>query len=55
MLLCKPTCNMAAIAVYRAAVAATVVGGRVVYRQGERAEADEIVARARERAEALLG
>ncbi len=37
------------------AVAATVVGGRVVYRQGERAEADEIVARARERAEALLG
>ena len=37
------------------AVAVTVVGGRVVYRQGERAEAEEIVARARERAQALLG
>jgi 5-methylthioadenosine/S-adenosylhomocysteine deaminase len=37
------------------AVAVTVVGGRIVYRQGERAEADEIVARARERARALLG
>jgi 5-methylthioadenosine/S-adenosylhomocysteine deaminase len=37
------------------AVAVTVVGGRIVYRQGERAEADEIVTRARERARALLG
>lgn len=37
------------------AVAITVIGGRVVYRQGDRAEADEIVARARERARALFG
>ncbi len=37
------------------AVASTVVGGRVVYRQGDRTEADEIVAKARERAKALLG
>ena len=36
------------------AVAVTVVGGRVVYRQGERAEAEEIIARARERAKLLL-
>ncbi len=37
------------------AVALTVVGGRVVYRQGDRTEADEIVARAREQARSLLG
>jgi 5-methylthioadenosine/S-adenosylhomocysteine deaminase len=36
------------------AVALTVVGGRVVYRQGDRTEADEIVARAREQARSLL-
>jgi 5-methylthioadenosine/S-adenosylhomocysteine deaminase len=37
------------------AVAVTVVEGRVVYRQGVRGEADEIVARARERAARLFG
>ncbi|MET0127802.1 MAG: amidohydrolase [Solirubrobacterales bacterium] len=37
------------------AVAATVVGGRVVYRQGELGDREEIVARARERAALLFG
>jgi hypothetical protein len=37
------------------AVKLTVIGGRVVYRQGDRSEAEEVVPRAREQAARLFG